>query len=210
MSMSAMAQNDLDLWDRIRHDDRRAFDVLRQRYQPTIEAYVRGRLGPGVKAEAVITVTFLEAWRERDIVELSEGSMLPWLYGVSYRSMRCWRRTRRRYAGQLAGPDARSAGDRHRPRLAAAQAAETDAHAARMRDVSRMLPRREREAWLLWAIEGLDHEQIAVVLGTTAGPGGPGRDRVPASMPRAVPPRRRSGHFLDAAVHPHRAARNAA
>ena len=74
--------SDSDLWDRARGEDRQAFADLFERHSQPIYNYCFRRVGNWASAEDLTSVAFLEAWRRRD-VELPEGMVLPWLYGVA-------------------------------------------------------------------------------------------------------------------------------
>jgi RNA polymerase sigma factor (sigma-70 family) len=157
--------DDAELWRRIRADDADAFGLLFARHGPRIHGYALRRTADPATAEDVAAVVFLEAWRRRAAVELHQPSALPWLYGVAGNVIRRWHRSQARHRAALARleqlpPPAPIAVERQVE--AAAEAAAVLARIGR-------LPRRQQEALLLSAGEGLTHAEIAIALDTTVG-----------------------------------------
>jgi RNA polymerase sigma-70 factor (ECF subfamily) len=96
-----MVPSDSELWTRARGEDRQAFADLFERHAQAIYNYCFRRVGNWASAEDLTSVVFLEAWRRRS-VELPEGMVLPWLYGVATNVVRNANRSRRRYEQALA------------------------------------------------------------------------------------------------------------
>jgi RNA polymerase sigma-70 factor (ECF subfamily) len=96
-----MVPSDSELWTRARGEDRQAFADLFERHAQAIYNYCFRRVGNWASAEDLTSVVFLEAWRRRS-VELPEGMVLPWLYGVATNIVRNADRSRRRYEQALA------------------------------------------------------------------------------------------------------------
>ena len=89
-------ESDSELWEAVRAGDRAAFGALFERHARTIYNYCFRRVGSWSAAEDLVSVVFLEAWRRRD-VDLPEGMVLPWLYGVATNVARNASRSQRRY-----------------------------------------------------------------------------------------------------------------
>lgn len=157
--------DDVELWARIRTDDADAFGLLFQRHGARIHGYALRRTGDVQAAEDLVAIVFLEAWRQRDQVDLHQPSALPWLYGVAANVIRHQHRSRRRHQAaldRLAHLPPRS------PALVERQA-EAAADAQRVLAQIQALPRRERDVLVLSVWEGLSHAEIAVALDTTIG-----------------------------------------
>jgi len=92
--------SDQQLWTAARAGDRPAFGTLFERHAKPIYNYCFRRVGSWSAAEDLVSVVFLEAWRRRD-VDLAEGMVLPWLYGVATNVCRNASRSRRRYEDAL-------------------------------------------------------------------------------------------------------------
>jgi RNA polymerase sigma-70 factor (ECF subfamily) len=147
--MVAMAE------DRTSDSERRArFDDLFDEHYAAVRAYVARRSGTASVVDDVLSETFLVAWRRIDSVP-RDG--LPWLLGVARRVLANQRRGEARRGALvelLAGMLPR------RP------AAEPDGEVfGELSDALASLSRREREALLLVAWEGLDPQRAARVVG---------------------------------------------
>lgn len=120
-------------------------------------------------AEDVVSLTFLEAWRLRQRVDVSAGtgSLRPWLLGIATNVARNVRRAARRHDGALA----RLPGPQVVPDLA-------EEVTARIHDRERLalavaalaaLRQPEREVVSLCVWSGLDYAQAAQALGVPVG-----------------------------------------
>jgi RNA polymerase sigma factor (sigma-70 family) len=65
-----------------------AFEMLYQRYAPTIMRYAWGRVGDRAGAEDVLQDTFLTAWVGRRRSTIVDRSLLPWLLSISGNHLR--------------------------------------------------------------------------------------------------------------------------
>ena len=92
--------SDQELWTAARAGDRPAFGALFERHAKRIYNYCFRRMGNWSAAEDLVSIVFLEAWRRRD-VDLAEGMVLPWLYGVATNVCRNASRSQRRYQRAL-------------------------------------------------------------------------------------------------------------
>lgn len=133
----------------------RRFEAAYAAHHTPILGYVLRRTSNADDAADVIAETFLTAWRRLEDMPPEPQSRL-WLYGVARRVLaNHYRGERRRSA--LAG--------RLRADLAVYRPPEYTGELALIAQAFRRLPAADRELLALTAWEGLDHGQIAVVLG---------------------------------------------
>jgi RNA polymerase sigma-70 factor (ECF subfamily) len=91
--------SDIDLWHQTALGSEASFSMLFERHASAVYNYCFRRVANWATAEDLMSATFLEAWRRRDEVEMTRGSVRPWLLGVATNLMRNdWRSTRRREA----------------------------------------------------------------------------------------------------------------
>lgn len=157
--------DDAELWRRIARDDADAFGLLFERHGARIHGYALRRTGDPQAAEDITAVVFLEAWRRRAKVELTQPSALPWLYGVAANVLRHQQRSRRRHQRALD----RLSDLPPRSEALVERQAQAAADAAQVIEQIRALPGREREVLVLSVWEGLSHAEIALALDTTIG-----------------------------------------
>ena len=93
-------ESDSELWAAAQTRDDAAFGLLFERHAKPIYNYCFRRSGNWTAAEDLLSVVFLEAWRRRD-VDVAEGMVLPWLYGVATNVCRNATRSQRRYRQAL-------------------------------------------------------------------------------------------------------------
>jgi RNA polymerase sigma factor (sigma-70 family) len=91
---------DKELWEHVREGDAEAFGDLFERHARAIYNYCFRQTADWATAEDLVSVVFLEAWRRRDQIILSD-SVLPWLYGIAANVLRNHRRSLRRYRAAL-------------------------------------------------------------------------------------------------------------
>jgi RNA polymerase sigma factor (sigma-70 family) len=134
----------------------RRFEAVYAAHRGPILGYVVRRTENGDDAADIIAETFMTAWRRLDDLPPEPQARL-WLYGVA----------RRVLANHHRGERRRSAlADRLRADLTAAyRPPEYTGELADVARAFRSLPDADRELLALTAWEGLDHGQIAVVLG---------------------------------------------
>ena len=159
-------EDDARLWTLAREGSAEAFGELFERHCDLVYNFAFRRTGSSDAAEEAVGTAFLEAWRQRDRVEVFQGSLRPWLLGVTNNIVRRWR-TRDRV-------------DRALERLAAVEdlpdhstrvVGQIDAQ-RRLRLVLRRiaeLPDAQRDVLLLWAWEQLSYDEIAIALGVPTG-----------------------------------------
>jgi DNA-directed RNA polymerase specialized sigma24 family protein len=78
-----MAENDEDLWRKCVAGDADAFEALFARHADAVFRYCLSRCGSWHDAEELVSITFLEAWRQRTRLRPERDSVLPWLLGVA-------------------------------------------------------------------------------------------------------------------------------
>ena len=88
---------------RIRAGDPDAFRELFDEYVRSVYNHAFRLTGNWSVAEDVVSLTFLEAWRLRDRVDVSveSGSLRPWLLGIATNVARNVRRAARRRTGEI-------------------------------------------------------------------------------------------------------------
>jgi len=132
-----------------------AFASIFDRHFDAVHAYARRRLGSTV-GEEIAAETFTLAFDRRASFDRARVDARPWLFGIAANLMRRHWRTERRRLRAYGRLDARSAepGSSERSDLVAAL------------DV---LPAREREALLLYALADLTYDEIAAALDVPVG-----------------------------------------
>ena len=138
------------------HERQRLFEAIYAAHHGPILGYVLRRTSNPDDAADVIAETFMTAWRRLEDMPGDPQARL-WLYGVARRVLANHHRGQRRAAALAT---------RLRADLAAAyRPPEYTGELALIAAAFRGLPAAERELLALTAWEGLDHGQIAVVLG---------------------------------------------
>jgi RNA polymerase sigma factor (sigma-70 family) len=137
-------------------DRRRRFDELYAANHRQILGYLLRRTDSTDDAADVFAETFLIAWRRLD--DLPDGQQARmWLYGTARRTLANYRRGERRRTALA---------DRLRADLARGyQPPDFGGELAEISSAFARLPEPDRELLALVAWEGLDHGQIAAVLG---------------------------------------------
>lgn len=159
-----MTTFDEDLWAGVLSGDSSAFGTLFDRHANSIYSYCFRRTADWALAEDLTSIVFLETWRRRNDVQLKDGALLPWLYGVATNVIRNHRRSIRRYHAALrrvprSEPEPDFAGDL------------TDRHAGdatQMRDILAAvgrLPAREQDVLALCVWQELTGAEAAAALG---------------------------------------------
>jgi RNA polymerase sigma factor (sigma-70 family) len=156
------AQSDQRLLALARDGHERAFEALVQRYRRPLLRYCRGMRLADARAEDVLQQAFLQVW-----LALARGAevreLRPWLYRIVH---------------NVAVNALRAAGEPHGELTDAVQA---DAALARESNLERTiavrealgevaeLPRMQRQAIFLTAVDGQTHDEVASTLGITEG-----------------------------------------
>lgn len=134
---------------------KRRFEMLVNEVHEPIERYLRRRTSAD-DAEEVLSDVLLALWRRVD--SIPDDAPLPWCYGVARRALANHHRSNRRRLQLVARLEAQ-------PRIQLHERSETDHPelAAAILELSAA----DRELVALWAWEGLEPREIAVVLETT-------------------------------------------
>ena len=82
--------------------DRRIFGDLFDLYVDRVHGFCLRRCGDWEVAQDLTSSTFLEAWRHRDRIVLTEATALPWLLGVAFNLSRNASRSQRRFQAAVA------------------------------------------------------------------------------------------------------------
>lgn len=158
---------DTELWEQAAAGEPAAFGLLYERHARAIYNYLFRRCADWSLAEDLTSIVFLEAYRRRATVEIDEGKVLPWLYGVATNVMRNQHRSLRRHAEALRRLPAPE------PVLGTAgEAAERVDAERRMRSVLAALeglPRSDRDVLALCLWSELSYEDAALALGVPVG-----------------------------------------
>jgi RNA polymerase sigma factor (sigma-70 family) len=93
---------ELALRARVRSGDPVAFGQLFDDHARTVYGYAVRATGDWATAEDVVSLTYLEAWRLRDKLDLDGGDLRPWLLGIATNVVRNTRRAARRHQAALA------------------------------------------------------------------------------------------------------------
>ncbi len=95
--------SDAVLWARSQGGLASAFGELFRRHSSAVYNHAFRRTASWERAEDVVSIVFLEAWRARGKVVLdADGSLLPWLLGIANNVLRHEYRARLRHARLLA------------------------------------------------------------------------------------------------------------
>jgi RNA polymerase sigma factor (sigma-70 family) len=157
-----MAQvDDHVLWKRSRLGDTEAFGSLFERHARSIHAYCFRRTGDWAFAEDLTSITFLVAWRRRN-VDLLPGKVMPWLFGIATNVLRGQQRALRRYAAALqrlprAELERDFAGE-------VVERVDAELEMRAVLDVIQDLPTREQEVLALSVWQGLSQMETAYAL----------------------------------------------
>ncbi|MEV5575600.1 sigma-70 family RNA polymerase sigma factor [Spirillospora sp. NPDC052269] len=141
----------------MRHPSSSRFEELYAANRARVLGYALRRTEDPQDAADVVAETFLVAWRRMDDVPPGDEARL-WLYGVARRVLADQRRGERRRT---------ALGTRLRSELAAAAlpSPSEDDESGLVAAALRSLPEPDRELLTLVGWEGLDHAQLATVLG---------------------------------------------
>ncbi|MGW4909827.1 RNA polymerase sigma factor [Streptomyces sp. NPDC004270] len=152
---------------RVRAGDSSAFSELFDSYARAVYNHAFRLTADWSTAEDVMAATFMEAWRLREKVDPTGGSLRPWLLGIATNTARNQYRSNRRYRAAAAAAAAELSVPDHAEEVA-----------ARLDDRERLataltalasLRRPEREVIALCLGEGLDYEAAAEALGIPVG-----------------------------------------
>ncbi|MGV2919498.1 RNA polymerase sigma factor [Streptomyces alfalfae] len=162
-----MRDSEDDLRWRVRAGEREAFAELYERGARTVYHHALRLTGDWSTAEEVMSETFLAAWRSRERLDATGGSLTPWLLGIAtHKAENARRGLRRRRAFLARGTQQTTVAD-----FASEVAGRID-DARRLRAVQvalDRLKRQEREVLALCVWSGLDYQQAAQALDIPVG-----------------------------------------
>ncbi|MGW8874574.1 RNA polymerase sigma factor [Streptomyces mirabilis] len=158
---------EISLRARVRAGDPDAFRQLFDEHAAVVHRHAVRMTGNWVVADDIVSLTFLEAWRQRERVFPGDDSLRPWLLGIATNVTRNTARAARRHQAALTRvppPDpVPDFADEVTQRLA-----DTEELAAAQKALSKMR-RGEREVFTLCVWEGLDAATAAEALGVAVG-----------------------------------------
>ena len=158
--------SDAPLWAEAQRGSTAAFAELFDRHADAVYRYTVVRLHQPQAAEEVVSVVFAEAWRQRHRIELLDGSLRPWLFGVARNQAS---RTTRQHVRQLRRDQLLVAGAVPDHAAAVADGIDAARDLGRVLDAIDELPDEGREPLVLHVWGELSHEQIARELGVSVG-----------------------------------------
>jgi len=157
---------DVRLWARACAGDHSAFGDLFVRHANRIHNYCFRRTGSWTLAEDATSQTFMEAWRKRSSIAVTD-SLLPWLFVAANNACRNTERGRRRTANLLAKtPLTQDVGD-HADEVAAR--IDSERQMQRVLSALRTLKRADQDVVAMCDWEGLSYEEAAAALGVPIG-----------------------------------------
>jgi RNA polymerase sigma factor (sigma-70 family) len=157
---------DARLWARACAGDDAAFGDLFVRHANRIHNYCFRRTGSWTLAEDATSQTFMEAWRRRSSIAVTD-SLLPWLFVAANNVCRNTERARRRTANLLAkAPLTEDVGD-HADEVAAR--IDSERQMQRVLSALRTLKRADQDVVAMCDWEGLSYDEAAAALGVPIG-----------------------------------------
>ena len=144
-------------------DERAATELVRRHAAPLARFLSAAGAGAGEDVEDLVQETFLRAFRR---IETFKGvsSFRTWLMTIGSNLLKdSWRRRSRRPEVPLEGRDIVDEAGDPQDKVVAGDIA------ARIGACVRTLPRMQRDVFLLRAQQGMEYQEIASALGTTAG-----------------------------------------
>lgn len=146
--------------------DRDAFAELVERHGPSLYRYAARLLDDRSQSDDCVQETFLAAWRGLKKFR-GDSSVRTWLFTICRHEV--FRRSRRRNDDLVLDVELDEVRDQIRDlRADPARTSEAAALREALDLALRLLPPRQRSAWILREVEELSYEEIAEVLGTTS------------------------------------------
>ncbi|MGO4120371.1 RNA polymerase sigma factor [Arthrobacter sp. YAF16] len=162
-----MGEQDDELWKRCVDGDSGALGVLFDRHSDAVFRYCLSRTGSWHDAEELVSITFLEAWRQRRGLTLQRDSLLPWLLGVATNAARNKARSIRRHEQFLGRLPHSSVVPDHS--TAVDERMDTERQVRELLARTAGLTDGERDVTLLCLMNGLTYEETASSLGIRIG-----------------------------------------
>jgi RNA polymerase sigma-70 factor (ECF subfamily) len=170
--MRLMGETDKDLWRECVAGNADAFGVLFDRHADAVFRYCLSRCGSWHDAEDVVSITFLEAWRQRNRLRPEKDTVLPWLLGVATNANRNRARASRRHAeflARLPHSDPRHGQNEADHAESVASRIDAERSVRELLDTTAGLNGGERDVVILCLMNGLGQEEAAKALGVRAG-----------------------------------------
>lgn len=142
-----------------------AFDLLFERYRSGIFSFLCRMLAPDMRAaEELLQEVFVKAFRGKDLYE-PRAKFSMWLYTIARNHFLNYVKSRRyAQAMRTESLDARMERTEIEDRRPMAQAVERNERMTALESAIAGLPGKYREVFLLRAVDGLPHEDIARIL----------------------------------------------
>ena len=154
-----MSRPDAELVARCRAGDSDAFEALYREHSPRLYALARRMTGSSQESEDLLQDIFLQAHRKLDSYR-GDAALGTWLYRLAIRQCLDFLRSRH---GRMSAASTSLADDGpHMPSIRETPGARIDIERA-----VAQLPPGCRTAFVLHDVEGLEHKQIAEMLGVT-------------------------------------------
>lgn len=155
----AMNDDDAALIAEIRDGSERAFNVLIDRHQQAVRAFLRGLLSDISEADDMAQETFLVAWTRAGTYQ-GGSSVRSWLFGIAWRKAKSVQRTwfRRRARETAWATD-----------MAEQVAAPPSPEEVLVQRALNSLPTEQRAAVVLCLTAGASHAEAAEILGAPLG-----------------------------------------
>ncbi|RMI39298.1 RNA polymerase sigma factor [Actinomadura harenae] len=152
---------------RIRAGDPVAFGELFDEHVSAVYRYAVRVTGDWAAAEDIVSLTFLEAWRVRERIQLEGESLRPWLFGIATNILRNASRSARRHEAALRRVPRRDLVPDFSAEVVGRLADAEELAAARA--ALGRLRKAEREVFALCVWAGLNYTEAAAALGVPLG-----------------------------------------
>jgi RNA polymerase sigma factor (sigma-70 family) len=137
------------------------------KYADAVFRYSLSRTGSWHDAEELVSLTFLEAWRQRTKLKLQRDTLLPWLLGVATNADRNRTRSQRRHEQFLARLPLSDLASDHSTEVA--ERLDAEQQVRQLLNGATGLTAGERDVVLLCLMNGYSYEEAATALGVRLG-----------------------------------------
>ena len=145
-------RSDEELMELVQQGDRQAYRALFDRYQAPVWTFLKRRGGDDESSSEIFQETFLKVWRAAGTYRKGQR-VKPWIYRIAVNA------SRDRYRSSTREVDTAA----YDPDFTAGRLARPVEHLHLQRAIE-ALPDNLREAFLLGAVSGLDHNELAAAL----------------------------------------------
>jgi RNA polymerase sigma-70 factor, ECF subfamily len=167
VSGSRTDDSDEQLVAELRRNGSDSLTTLFDRYADDVYTYCFRRTASWPIAEDATATVFLEVWRGRARVVVTNGSALPWLYGIANNVCRNATRSSNRWARALSRAQPPQA--EYDPAEAVAGRLDSERRMVEVLAAVQRLPREEQDVLALIAWSGLSYAEAAIALGVPIG-----------------------------------------